>query len=359
MKSLEPAAESVVTMGRLLLAVGSLASAVALADPAAEFRAAYEAYRDAVEASRVWLAVQHAQEARRLGEQVFADDPRVRAKLVLNHGVALARMPRKWEAQPVLKEARKQMREAFGRNAVELVEVELALLKAVPRQSGRTHRRNALRLARRHHPEDSAFVAQVKLTSGMTLWWDGGAPRLLAEAAETFKRLGDQDNHVLALFWIGKIHQADGKHREVTEAMDRVLASVPADHRLALSAHADLVRAFEELGERDRATEHCLKIGRATPWQGVTDYQPLFKRPPSYPRSERAAGKEGFVVVGLTVDASGFVRNPQVVASTGGPNFEAAALKSIRAARYAPRFVDGEPVEVTGVTYRVVFALER
>ena len=86
----------------------------------------------------------------------------------------------------------------------------------------------------------------------MTLWWDRAAGRLLREAAEAFERLGDSENQALAWLWIGKIHEADGEHREVTEVMTRVLQSVPADHRLALLAHANLVAAFEELGERDR-----------------------------------------------------------------------------------------------------------
>ena len=132
-----------------------LVAVVANGDPKAEFRAAYEAYRDAVEGSLTWAAVRYAEEARRLGEEAFPEDSKLRAKLVLNYGVALAMTQNTSEALPVLKQARKRMREAFGRNAEELVEVELALLKASPGQSGRIHRRNALRLARRHHPENS------------------------------------------------------------------------------------------------------------------------------------------------------------------------------------------------------------
>ena len=53
----------------------------------------------------------------------------------------------------------------------------------------------------------------------------------------------------------------------------------------------------------------------------------------------------------------GFVRNPKVVASEGGPNFEAAALEAVEKFRYAPRFVDGEAVAVPAVLNRVVFEI--
>ena len=84
---------------------------------------------------------------------------------------------------------------------------------------------------------------------------------------------------------------------------------------MALMAHANLVDAYERLGESERATEHCLAIGRTTPWGGTADYQPLFKRPPTYPRAAQVRGLEGYVLLEFTVDRMGFVRDPSVVDS--------------------------------------------
>ena len=125
-------------------------------------------------------------------------------------------------------------------------------------------------------------------------------------------------------------------------------------------ARANLVDAYEHLGESERATEHCLAIGKTTPWGGTADYQPLFKRPPTYPRDALLRNLEGHVLLEFTVDKMGFVRDPSVVESLaekeGGTarseyvgDFEAAAVEAAKRFRYAPRFVDGEPVTVDNV----------
>ena len=54
--------------------------------PHVEFTVAYNAYREAMEASQYPTAVLHAERARELGELVFADNDEVMASLALNQG---------------------------------------------------------------------------------------------------------------------------------------------------------------------------------------------------------------------------------------------------------------------------------
>ena len=66
---------------------------------------------------------------------------------------------------------------------------------------------------------------------------------------------------------------------------------------------------------------------------------------------------EGRVLLKFTVDKMGFAKDPKVVSSKGGSAFGDAALKSADSYRYAPKFVDGEPVQADGVATLVIFEM--
>lgn len=338
------------------------------ADSQAEFTAAFHGYREAVAASEYGKAVEYAEKARQLGKRAFPDDARLQATLALNHGFALSKNNSNTQAYETLKEAREFVSQAFGRDSEYLVQVETLLLNNAPDGSARRHLTELLKAARRHYAEDSDLMAGLKLIGGSKVWWDPRAKGLLGEAAATYARLGQPDRQAHAQFWIGKIQIGRGKFRSAAETMTQVVELLPPDHSTALMARANLVEAYEELGERDRATEHCLAIGQTVPWNGAADYQPLFKRPPTYPRSALANRREGYVLVEFTVDEMGFVRDPTVLEAKAGrslvsvgegytADFETAAVDAVRKFRYAPRYVDGEAASVDGVRNRVVFQL--
>ena len=355
----------------LAICVGLTATPAAIADPQAEFAAAFKAYQEAMEASAYFEAAGHAEKARRLGEEVYADDIKVRATLAFNHGYALAMAGLSNPAYRELKEARKLMRRAYGSDSPELLQVEMSLLNTVPDDAARRQLNRMLKLTARHYAEDSEIMAEVKLNGGMRVWWSPRAERLLGEAAETFGRLGRTEREARAKFWIGKIHLGHDRYPQVVESMTRVVELLPGDDTTALMARANLVEAYEKLGESDRATEHCLAIGQTVPWMGTANYQPLFKRAPTYPRSALARNAEGFVLLEFAVDEMGFVREPKVVeskldkeSSRVGQSgvvraLEDAAIKAAKRFRYAPKFVDGEPVVVERVRNRIVFQIRR
>lgn len=74
-----------------------------------------------------------------------------------------------------------------------------------------------------------------------------------------------------------------------------------------------------------------------------------------YPVAARAAGRTGAVVLTLTIDATGAV-SEAIVATTGGTDFDVAALAAARRFRFTPATQDGKPVPVR-ITYRYVFEL--
>ncbi len=64
---------------------------------------------------------------------------------------------------------------------------------------------------------------------------------------------------------------------------------------------------------------------------------------------------ERFVETEFTVTGSGEVSNAKIAGASGTQREVADALAAIRAARFRPKFVNGEPVETTGMTHREVF----
>jgi TonB family protein len=76
-----------------------------------------------------------------------------------------------------------------------------------------------------------------------------------------------------------------------------------------------------------------------------------------YPDSERELGREGMVVLSLSVGADGRVSGAEI-ARSAGPAFDAAALRLSAKLRYAPAEDGGRPLAVR-MKQAVLFKLER
>jgi protein TonB len=87
------------------------------------------------------------------------------------------------------------------------------------------------------------------------------------------------------------------------------------------------------------------------------EYLPIVKVAPIYPPRAAQRGVEGYVIVSYTVTTTGETRDVVVVESTS-TLFDRAAVDSALRYRYQPRIIDGSPVEVVGVTTKIVFELE-
>jgi periplasmic protein TonB len=87
------------------------------------------------------------------------------------------------------------------------------------------------------------------------------------------------------------------------------------------------------------------------------EYMPIVQVAPQYPRRAAERGLEGHVLLEFTVTRQGTVRDPIVIESTNSV-FDRAAVDAVLRFRYRPRVIDGEPVEVPGVRFRIKFNLE-
>ncbi len=88
------------------------------------------------------------------------------------------------------------------------------------------------------------------------------------------------------------------------------------------------------------------------------DYTPIVRVAPNYPRRAEQRGLEGYVTLEFTVTRQGTVRDPRVIESSS-TIFDDAAIDAVMRFRYRPRVIDGEPVDVPGVQFRITFQLDR
>ncbi|HEY5666194.1 MAG TPA: TonB family protein [Gammaproteobacteria bacterium] len=88
----------------------------------------------------------------------------------------------------------------------------------------------------------------------------------------------------------------------------------------------------------------------------TSDFLPIVKVAPIYPPRAALRDLEGWVKVEYTITANGSVKDV-VALESSGPIFVRAAIDSAEKYKYRPRIIDGEPVEVTGVTTLIYFNL--
>ena len=88
------------------------------------------------------------------------------------------------------------------------------------------------------------------------------------------------------------------------------------------------------------------------------EYLPLVKVRPEYPQRALERGIEGYVVLSFTVTETGSVESPVVVDGSPPGIFERSAMQAVKKFRYEPKTLDGHPVSVSQVTYRLDFKLD-
>jgi TonB family protein len=86
--------------------------------------------------------------------------------------------------------------------------------------------------------------------------------------------------------------------------------------------------------------------------------KPIARKNPSYPMSAVQQWKEGWVLVSFCIDATGSVHSAVIERSSGVPEFERAALRTIPKWKYEPARLNGEPTEACDVNVRLSFSMQ-
>lgn len=87
------------------------------------------------------------------------------------------------------------------------------------------------------------------------------------------------------------------------------------------------------------------------------EYLPLVRVRPLYPRRAQSRGLEGHCDLELTVTPAGTTTDVRVIECSSSL-FERSSIQAAQKFKYKPRVVNGTPVAVPGVKYRMTFQIE-
>ena len=112
---------------------------------------------------------------------------------------------------------------------------------------------------------------------------------------------------------------------------------------------------FKEQNDERQAARKVLEVQEST-WQ-KSDYRPVVRVTPIYPRRAQSRGITGFCEVVFTVTTTGTVRDAQAENCSPRGVFERASEKAAMKLKYKPHTNNGRPVEVTDVRYKFAYEM--
>ncbi len=304
-----------------------------------------------------------------LSEQIYGTDHPNTAVLSFNLAKTLNAFTRfRWRGLRVAELVVARYRRVYGENADETVVPMTLLIQALAKglqsnsfgdEQTKRHRQIyvlvglAERIAKRSNeatllPDLYQNISKIGLRDSR---------RYSVEAEDLYEQIyGRKHVHTL----IAAVNAASFKNGDAqSKAYERILRNgkdVEGFSRYQFALHQKLSINYLEIGDERMATEHLQAAGLLTTGHQDTNYAPIYKKSPVYPRRAIVRGIEGYVLLEFTVTREGGIRDPKVIDANPPRIFDQAALDAVGQFRYIPRVVNGEPVEVDGVTNRIAFS---
>jgi len=341
-----------------------------------EFSTVYKAFQTAFEAEDYQQATTLAEKAYELSREKFGDDNENTNNMYWSLANTYSQNKQHKEAIAIYKDILKQRIEKFGKESTEVLAIRVQLMaefgnhdsfsKAYT-QEGRRVIDLAEELAEKN-PDYAASIYNQVIDALSGVKMIPVSIRTLikfTEVAETalLDKVGKKDIRTIrAQFFLGQLYQANNRKKNAIAQFEKLIVTMEEaldfSHPYELGAHARLVTLYEQTGQSDEATKHCLAIGKMTPWEEDIDPVPLFRQEPSYPLSAARSSRSGSVKMFFDITPNGFVDNIRVSESVGGEAFVAKSKEALSSWRYAPKFVDGEPVSARDQSVRLDFRIE-
>lgn len=307
-------------------------------------------------------------EALSIQKEAAPDDLRAYSDLAVEAAKLMTRAdPTREDAIDILSPLLDELEKEFGRKSVELVPVLMVLGKAEADPVNGTMQsvryRRAIRIAEGVLSEQPLQLASLQLEAGRDLLYmsrtDSGE-HYLRRAYETFdERLGtDHELTATAQMSLGELRYVQDRFSAAEDLLLTSLAFFAGKPQFQSSEQRIrtlLVDGYEREGDSDKATEHVLELGRLVQFSENQALVPLFRVEAEYPTRDLEAGRQGRVVVGYTVDRNGRPKDLFIVSSDVTESMQQAAIDAVSRYRYAPRVVDGSPVDVPNVSTSISF----
>ena len=331
-------------------------------DTTEQFNQAYKRYQLAVTENQIGNKVKYAKQAYLLGQQIYGEQSLNTANLALNYALALPEVKSQFSDKPLLQEKYALYTTIlpiyttqYGEQGLELIDIYIGLAKSTQSASESAALfEKALSLI----PNKSKLLADNYFEASMHLF--NHFPSNKYQKARTYAYKADEiyqqilpentferakSNYLIGMIAQGmrKKNEAIKRFNEVVDVFDKHL---DFDHPFELAAHSRLIGLYENKGESEEATKHCLAIAKMVPWKEQQEQTPLHRVNPNYPKSMARRGKEGFAQLEFDITPSGFVENIKVLDATA-QSFADESIKVLKKWRYAPKFENGLAVKAT------------
>ena len=347
-------------IGLTFTAFASQANASQVSDDKAAFSDAYQSYLTAVKKDEnIEQAAKHAYTT---GLALYGNKSDNTASLAINYAKAIT-APRSTNDKKNVSEQRFELySQAYtilannhGKNAIETIDALIGKAENTSSayQADNDYERIIEIAKTQNNPKfvaDMQFEAASLLAKKFAHNKYHKAKTLLNQADDYYRNNLDDNTveRIKADFLMASFAQGKKKYNEAIERLNHVVSvfdnNLSFDHSAELTAHSKLVNLYEKTGQSEQATKHCLAIAKMVPWKKTQEQTPIYRKNPEYPQNKARQMRDGIVVVEFDVDTAGFVKNPEVVSSQGGKEFERSALTALKKWRYAPKFENGQPV---------------
>ncbi|GGW80659.1 energy transducer TonB [Alteromonas halophila] len=333
----------------LLFVVASLPAFSALSAPT--FSDVYRDFKSAVSSNQPEKAVNLSEQVLTLGKDKFGEQSSEFAMLTLSHGNMLL-MNERFDAAFEYYEQTEALYEArFDDDSVEYAGMLVTILENLQNYqldlstSQKVHQTALLKELLMELSDDdkaskdfaglyhrAALVAVAKgqipvMRGTLRQFVDNALTAVVAAYGEDDLRT-TETRYVAAMAY----HSANRRDKAIA-SYEQVIAWIDEQtdfsHPYVLSSHAKLVELYEQQGESDRATEHCIAIGSMQPWDPDQEAQPLYRQDPKFPAGVRNQLREGSAELSFDIDPQGFVTNIEVVDVEGGNRFGYSAKKAL------------------------------
>nr|WP_324258187.1 M56 family metallopeptidase [Cellvibrio fontiphilus] len=144
---------------------------------------------------------------------------------------------------------------------------------------------------------------------------------------------------------------------ELVQALKPAMTAPPASIEQLEHLHIEAPRPDKTELQGLTQVELDNAQGLQLPRIQVEGYLPLKLVTPEYPAQALNKGIEGWVEVEFTIDADGYIVNPQVIAHSPSAIFDRSVLSALKKSHYRPQLFDGQPIVVHGVTELFRFTL--
>ena len=342
-----------------------------------KLKTAYTQYQSLFNQGKCTKSLPYAEKSLELSRTTLGNKSKTTATLSHNYGINLLRAHKENQAKNVLSETAELYKEIYGSDAPELIGLYVDLSDALRAADYKSYWYKphdwALSNARKAYGKDSGDYGILLVNLGH-IELVNDAPHGEARIRRGYGILEELEvphpEMYRAEFIMGKLELANHRYKDARTHLENSLMMLNEENKekdLEQSVRAFLVEVLEELGESELATQHLLAIGRMQAEADISDLKPLYIKKPNFPTIafKQQTGSiinvqksnEGEVVLKFDVDEKGYTQNIRVYFLEGPNDFVSPAIEAVKQFRYAPRFINGEPVEVRNLKYGFTFLL--